>query len=245
MIQGAIAIYKREMLILKRRFIRHAAGQAISPLLYLVTFGYAMGSQIKFNGISYLEFLVPGLVAMSSMTQAFSIATDINIARFYWRIFDEFLSAPISNMAYVTGEVLAGMTRAILGIFIILTLGLAFGVNPFGPWEFWAGILLNSFLFASLAVALAMIVKNHADQALLNSFVITPMAFLSGTFFPVEKLPGWIHYILYLVPLTHAAKVIRASLLGRPVNHLSLLYLLLAGTVCFWLALSSVEKARD
>ncbi len=119
MINASLAVYRREMLILKRRFKRQIAGQAVSPLLYLITFGYAMGGELRFDGISYLEFLLPGLVAMSSMTQAFAIATDINVARFYWHIFDEFQAAPISNASYVAGEVMAGITRALMSIIII------------------------------------------------------------------------------------------------------------------------------
>lgn len=244
-INGAMAVYRREMLILRRRFKRQILGQAVTPLLYLVTFGYAMGSELSFDGVSYLQFLLPGLVAMSSMTQAFSISTDINVARFYWHIFDEFQAAPISNGAYVAGEVLAGMTRALMSIIIIIGLGLFFGVFlHLGIW-FWLTILLNSFLFSSLAVALAMVVKSHADQSLLTSFVITPMAFLGGTFFPLDKLPDVIQWLLHLLPLTHAATAIRSAALGNAVNLGSLVLLAVLGTLLFYAALRCVNKARD
>ncbi|WP_306547649.1 ABC transporter permease [Desulfobulbus sp.] len=243
--QGFIAVYLRELLILKYRFKRQLAGMAISPLLYLITFGYAMGDVIRFGGHSYLEFLIPGLVAMGSMTQAFAIATDINVARFYWNIFEEFQAAPISNLSYVAGEVLAGMTRALLAIVVILLLSLPFGVVlHYGPM-FWLAVLLNCFVFASLAVALAMLVKSHADQSLLTNFIITPMAFLGGTFFPVEKLPEWAQTLLSFLPLTHASHAIRASSLGQPVQLVDYLVLVVAGAVFFWLALHSVNRARD
>jgi len=243
--QGFIAVYLRELLILKYRFKRQLAGMAISPLLYLITFGYAMGDVIRFGGHSYLEFLIPGLVAMGSMTQAFAIATDINVARFYWNIFEEFQAAPISNLSYVAGEVLAGMTRALLAIVVILLLSLPFGVVlHYGPM-FWLAVLLNCFVFASLAVALAMLVKSHADQSLLTNFIITPMAFLGGTFFPVEKLPEWAQTLLSFLPLTHASHAIRASSLGQPVRSVDYLVLAVTGAVFFWLALHSVNRARD
>jgi Nod factor-specific ABC transporter NodJ protein len=245
MINGTLAVFTRELLILRRRFKRQVAGQAVSPLLYLLTFGYAMGSRLRFDGHSYLEFLLPGLVAMSSMTQAFAIATDINVARFYWHIFDEFQAAPTSNSSYVLGEVLAGITRALMSIFIILGFGLLFGVRLHYGLLFWTTILLNSFLFASLAVALAMVVKSHADQSLLTSFVITPMAFLGGTFFPVDHLPGWTRIILKLLPLTHASTAIRADSLGNSVNLPSLLLLAITGIIIFRIALHCVDKARD
>ncbi len=245
MINASWAVYRREMLILKRRFKRQVAGQAVSPLLYLITFGYAMGGELHFDGVSYLEFLLPGLVAMSSMTQAFAISTDINVARFYWHIFDEFQAAPISNASYVAGEVLAGITRALLSIVIILGLGLLFGVQlHYGP-IFWLAILLNSFLFACLAVALAMVVKSHADQSLLTNFVITPMAFLGGTFFPLDRLPEWLQSFLGLLPLTHASTVIRAAALGEAVNWTSLVLLSGLSLILFLIAYRCVNKARD
>ncbi|HEB69465.1 MAG TPA: ABC transporter [Desulfobulbus sp.] len=244
-INGSLAVYRREMLIFRRRFKRQMAGQAISPLLYLTTFGYAMGGELRFDGISYLDFLVPGLVAMASMTQAFAIATDINVARFYWHIFDEFQAAPISNGSYVAGEVMAGITRAFMSIGIILGLGLLFGVRLHYGVLFWLAILLNSFFFANLAVALAMLVKSHADQSLLTNFVITPMAFLGGTFFPLDRLPAWLQHVLGLLPLTHASTAIRSAALGHEVHWQSLLLLAAMGSVIFPVAYHCVNRARD
>lgn len=243
--QGFIAVYLREMLILKYRFKRQLAGMAVSPLLYLITFGYAMGGLIRFDGHSYLEFLIPGLVAMGSMTQAFGIATDINVARFYWNIFEEFQAAPISNLSYVAAEVLAGITRALLAVIVILLLTLPFGIVLNYGLLFWLAVLGNCFVFASLAVALAMIVKSHADQSLLTTFIITPMAFLGGTFFPVEKLPEWAQLFLSVLPLTHASHAIRAASLGQEPQGIHFLVLLLSGGLFFWLALHSVNRARD
>ncbi len=243
--QGFIAVYFREALILKRRFKRQIAGMAVSPLLYLIAFGYAMGDAVRLDGHTYLEFLIPGLIAMSSMTQSFGIATDINVARFYWYIFEEFQAAPIRNVAYVAGEVLAGMTRALLAIGVILILGLLFGVRLHYGLLLWLAVLLNSFVFASLAVALAMLVKSHADQSLLTSFVITPMAFLGGTFFPLERLPLWAQKALSILPLTHASHAIRSTAFGENPAWQAYALLTAAGLVFFWLALGTVNKARD
>ncbi len=243
--QGFIAVYLREVLILKRRFKRQVAGMAVSPLLYLIAFGYAMGGAVRVDGHTYLEFLIPGLIAMSSMTQSFGIATDINVARFYWHIFEEFQAAPIRNTAYVAGEVLAGMTRALLSIGVILILSLLFGVRlNYGPL-LWLAVLLNSFVFASLAVALAMLVKSHADQSLLTSFVITPMAFLGGTFFPLDRLPMWAQKVLSVLPLTHASHAIRSTAFGQSPALQDYVVLIVVGLLFFLIAMGTVNKARD
>jgi ABC-type multidrug transport system permease subunit len=182
---------------------------------------------------------------MTSMTQAFAISSEINIARFYWNIFEEIQAAPVSDISYVAGEVLAGMTRAFLAILVVLTLGLLFGVTlSLNPW-FWLAILLNSFLFASLAVGIAMLVKSHADQSLMTSFVITPMAFLGGTFFPLESFPEWARNIIYFLPLTHAATAIRSASFGTRPSWMSLIILAVTGTFFFCISVWCVRKAKD
>jgi ABC-2 type transport system permease protein len=233
------------MLVLRRKLFRLISAWSVSPLLYMIAFGYAMGKGVTINGHSYIEFLVPGLAAMASMTQAFAIGSEINIARFYWHIFEEFQAAPISNVAYVLGEVLAGMTRALLAGGVILILGAVFGVVLPYNTLFWLAFLMNSLIFSSLAVGVAMLVKSHADQAMMNSFIITPMAFLGGTFFPIDNLPGWAQKILALLPLTHAADSIRTSCFGAIPEIGDYLILLCIGVSAFIFAIMTVNRARD
>ncbi|MCD6262435.1 MAG: ABC transporter permease [Deltaproteobacteria bacterium] len=243
---GFFAVYYREMMILRCRFLKMIASMAVSPFLYLIAFGYAMGKSVTIHGHTYMEFLIPGLVAMSSMNRAFVIGSEINISRFYWHIFEEFQAAPISNISYVLGETLGGITRAFLSVGIIIGLGLLFGVM-IDYWNimFWVAVFLNSFVFSSLAVGMAMMVRSHADQAMFTNFVITPMAFLGGTFFPVSRLPVWAQKIILLLPLTHASNAIRAASFGNPVDMFSYVILLGTGLVFFLIAVKVVSMARD
>ena len=203
-LRGMAAVYLREMLILRRRILKQFASWLVSPLLYLVAFHYAMNDTLV-GSRPYADFLLPGLVAMSSMTQSWAIASDINISRFYWHTFDEFQTAPLHAAAYVTGEVLAGMTRAVLACLIVMGIGLLGGIQiAYGAPGLWLALLLNAWFFSSLAVALALHVKAHADQALLSNFVITPMAarsfhwiaspvglnmFWNSSLFPMRRKP--------------------------------------------------------
>lgn len=247
MIRGWFAVYYREALIMRRRGPKTLATMCVSPLLYLLAFGWAFGAHEggSFGDSPYLRFLVPGLAAMSSMTQAWGISGDINIARLYWRIFDEIQSAPVAPGGYVLGEVLAGMTRGLAAALLTVLLGLGFGVRPWCGPAFWLALALNSFFFASIAVGLAMRIKSHADQAMLTSFVITPMAFLGGTFFPVERLPDWAQGLLLCLPLTHASRAARAAATGAELPQGSLLLLLVAGLAAFLFAVRNVARARD
>jgi len=244
-IQGALAVYYREMLLMRRRSLRLLAGMAVSPLLYFVTFGQAVGHSAQLDGVSYAAFLLPGLVAMSSMMQAYSMASEINIARFYFRIFDEFMASPVGPAAYVLGEVLAGVTRGLVASAVIVAIGMAFGIGFQAGALFWLGAGLNAFFFASLAVAMAMIVRTHQDQAILTNFIITPMAFLGGTFFPVEKLPGWAAAVIGLLPLTHASRAIRLASQERPVPDGEWGLLVVAGFLCFMLAIYLTRRVQD
>lgn len=238
-------VYYREMLILRRRLLRQLASMSVAPLLYLLAFGVGMGSTVVVQGRPYLEFLIPGLIAMNTMMQAFAIAVEINVARFYWGIFEEFQAAPISDASYVLGETGAGITRALLSVAIIILIAGLAGVHLSYNLFFWAAVLLTAFFFAALAIALAMLVKSHADQALLTSFVITPMAFLSGTFFPLENMPVWLKPILRLLPLTPATEAIRAAAFGQRPPLAPYLILGVLGAAAFLLAVNFVKKAKD
>ncbi len=245
MIHGFTAIFLRETLLLRRRLKKQIAAAAVSPLLYLLTFGYALGGRLDMDDRSYVDFLVPGLLAMSSMTQAFGMAAEINVSRFYSGVFEEIQASPVSRAAYVLGEMCAGLTRVALACAVILPLGFLFGARPHCGAFLWLGIALNGFAFSALAVALAMSIRSHADQGLLTTFVITPMAFLGGTFFPLDRLPDYVRWGLSLLPLTHASRVIRADAFGQAPEAASLAVLAGACVVFFLLAMYAVGKARD
>lgn len=242
---GFLAVFLREMVILRRRFARQLAAAAVSPLLYLLAFGHGLGGGLDVDGRPYIRFLLPGLIAMASMTQAFGIAGEINIARFYSCVFEEIQASPASRVSYVMGEVCAALARALLGSAVVILLGLAFGVHLSCGLYFWLGVLMNGFAFAALAVSLAMVVKSHADQSLLNTFVITPMAFLGGTFFPMDKLPAWAGKALSILPLTHASHIIRAGAFGLAPSPRSILALGLCCCLFLALAVHAVGRARD
>ncbi len=241
--RGLIAVYWREMVILRRRLKRLLASYSISPVLFLVAFGWGMGRGLTVQGVDYLSFMIPGLLALSSMSQSFNIATDINVARFYWMTFEEYQTAPISYWSITLGEVMAAMTRGLMAGAIIAALSLLAGAQVSFNLLLVLSLLLNTFLFGSAAVFAAMMVKSHADQASLNSFIILPMSFLAGTFFPVDRLPAWAAFLVKFLPLTHASLCLRAAALGTPFPWESLL-IMLGWSVClFGAAVWAVRKA--
>lgn len=238
MLCGARAIYLRETLILRRKLIKTLLASAISPALFLLAFGYGIGRGAMVGGQDYLSFLIPGLLTMASMNQSYAIATEINISRFYFKVFEEYLLAPFGRWQIVLGEMCYGITRGLIPVGIIAIYSLLCGVTlHFGP-GFFLALLLHLAIFSLLGILAAMIVRSHADQATVNAFLITPMMFLSGTFFPVEKMPIAVKAVASLFPLTYSTRLIRSTLLQNGDTS-GLLYLLLAGMVIILFTLTS------
>lgn len=239
------AIYLREMRILKTRLPMLLGSMAVAPFLYIIAFGFALGRDINVSGHDYMNYLLPGLVALSSMTQAFSIAGEINIARFYWNVFDEIQASPVRDSAYVAGEILAGVTRGLMAAAVIILFGFIFGDEiRIGPF-FWLAVILNSLVFSTLAIALAMVVREHSMQMMLNTFLITPMAFLGGTFFPVDRLPEWVQAFLYFLPITYSSTIIRSAALDNELGIFPVVVLVAMFSGLFIIATSLVKRARD
>jgi Nod factor-specific ABC transporter NodJ protein len=219
-----MAVILRELIILRRKFWRYFFSSTIAPLLYFITFGWAGRQGLAAGGASYSVFLLPGLIAMSAMTNSFALSTEINVARFYWKTFDEIRTAPMADWSYVIGEIVSGMVRGFLAAVVVIIMGLLFKVPVHLSFMLMICVLLTALVFSALAISTAMLARSHADQGMLSSFVITPMAFLCGTFFPVETYPSWLQWLIELMPLTPASHLVRAAATGQPLSIGSLCY---------------------
>jgi ABC-type multidrug transport system permease subunit len=242
-VNGVRGILYRELLIYRRRWRKHLASYTVSPLLFLVVFGWGVGRNLNMEGVGYLAFMIPGLATMTSMTQSFGTATEINIVRFYWRIFEEFQMAPVRAWEIALGEVCYGMIRGLMATAVVYVLALLFGVSLPVSFPVLALFALHTFAFASAAVVAAMVVRSHADQGHINTFFIVPMSFLCGTFFPLSRLPGWAEVTAYCLPLTHSSLAIRAAALDRPLPWLNVAVLAMFGAAFFALAVWTVRRA--
>ena len=216
--QNWYPIFLREMLLFRKRLLRlgYLFSAMLVPIIYLIAFGLGLGRSVQLQGSSYLTFLIPGLVAMSSMNNSYTwVASSLNLNRLYFKGFQIFIQAPISPSSIMIGEVLAGMVKGIFASLLIIIVGFltpsGFSVTPL----FVITLLLNCFLFANLGVVTGMRAKSHEDTATYSNFFIMPMAFFSGTFFPLDKVPAFIKPIIYILPLTHANIVIRKAAMDQ------------------------------
>ena len=205
-------IFFRELLFFQRRLLRlcYVISTIFTPLLYLLAFGLGLGKRVTIAGTSYLDYLLPGLVAMSSMTNSYTwIATSMTVGRLHFRTFQVYLQAPVSAAAIVWGQVLAGMVRGIFASLIILVLGFLLGSGLKLNLIFLLTWLLNCLVFAALGVVVGLKSRSHEDTSTFTNFIILPMAFFCGTFFPVEEMPWMVREIIQALPLTHANHLLR------------------------------------
>lgn len=241
---GVRGVLYRELTLFVRRARKQVPASLVSPLLFLVAFGWGFGGGAAVEGVPYLTFLVPGLAAMSSLMQSYGIAQELNISRFYFHVFDEFLIAPVPAFEIVLGETLAGMFRGLLSAALILLVAGLFGVWRALTPLLLVALSLHTFAFAALGVAIAMLVREHAGQTAVTNFVVTPMIFLGGTFFSLERLPPLLQAGVSVLPLSHSVRLIRDGFLNRSTDPLHLPVLLAFAAGFFALALWAVKRVE-
>lgn len=230
-------VYYREMLLFRKKLLKigYMFSAMAMPIIYLVVFGLGLGRNVRIADGTYLSYLVPGLIAMSSMNNSYAwVASALNLNRLYFKTFQVLVQAPIPSSAIMIGEVLAGMTKGLFASLFIIVMGLVlpagFTVTPF----LIAALLLNCFMFASLGVITGMLSKTHEDTSTYANFIILPMAFFSGTFFPVDGMPVVIREIILIMPLTHTNILMRATALDS--GSLTSLAVMIAYAALFFFA---------
>jgi Nod factor-specific ABC transporter NodJ protein len=240
-------IFLREMLLFRRRLLRlgYLFSAMVVPIIYLFAFGLGLGSRVQMGGMDYLSYLIPGLVAMSSMNNSYTwVASNMNLNRLYFKTFQLFVQAPIHSSSIMVGEVLAGMVKGLFASVLLIVVGLLSSSRFFITGLFMVTLLLNCFLFASLGVITGMVSKSHEDTATYSNFFIMPMAFFSGTFFPVDHMPAVLKAVIYVLPLTHANIVIRKSALD-PEGILSLFILIGYAAAFFLYGAARIRKYSE
>lgn len=204
------AILWKEWVIFRRKFFSTSIGMIVGPLLYLIAFGWGLGSSVQINGMSYIAFVIPGLVAMNSMTNSYSpIANDINISRIYGQTFESTMTAPINMGVYTVARIIAGAIRGIYSATLIILISFLFQRDLRIDWYFAAILILNCCVFSSIGFIAGILINSHADMAKVSNFVITPMSFLCGTFFPLERFPSVLQPIVNALPLSITVRGLR------------------------------------
>ena len=115
-------VFWRDWIVLKRRLAKFILSRMVAPLLYLVAFGWGLGRSITVSSGTYLDFLVPGILALNSMNISFNSVIPVHAERIYHKSLEEYLVAPLQPEAFVIGKVLAAVLRGLISSAIILVL---------------------------------------------------------------------------------------------------------------------------
>ena len=188
---AARAIYTFEMARMRRTLFQSIVSPVISTSLYFIVFGAAIGSRItEIDGVSYGSFIVPGLIMLSLLTESISNASfGIYFPRFTGTIF-EVLSAPVSVPEILLGYVGAAATKSmILACIILLTANLFVDIQIAHPIWMLLFLVLTSVSFSLFGFILGIWADNWEKLAIVPTLIITPLAFLGGSFYSISMLP--------------------------------------------------------
>jgi ABC-type multidrug transport system permease subunit len=244
---GWYPIFYREMLLFRKKVMKfgYIFSSMFFPLLYLLAFGLGFGQRVKIGDGSYIEFLLPGIAAMTSMTNSFNLVSNfISMGRLYFKSFQVIAMSPTSHLGIMFGVVLSGAIRGMLAALVIILAGvIVFHAFPFSLFSI-AGLLLNTLLFSCLGVVVGMLTKDPEDNAIYTNFLIMPMAFFAGTFFPIDNLPLLLRYALMSLPLSHTNILMRSERIDiKTVISASVLIIFIA--IAFIKGASLIKNYED
>lgn len=221
-----VTVLWREYLFFKRRIGRITSSAIMSPVLYLIAFGWGFGKDVVVEGATYMHFLIPGLIAMTTMNTGFNaVSSRIVTSKLFERSFEYYLTSPISMPLMSLGYILSGALRGIYASFLIIVVSILFGVIIEVNFYFLIICFLNSFVFSALGYAASLSIESHYDMGRFNTYIMTPMSFLCGTFFSLENLPLAVKTIIGLLPLSHASTSLRSLVLEGSFSYSSIIVL--------------------
>lgn len=229
-------VFWRDWVVLKHRMIKFILSRMVAPILYMVAFGWGLGRSINTGTGSYLDFLVPGILALNSMNIAFNSLTPVHAERIYHKSLEEYLVSPIRPIAFVAGKILAAVLRGMISSAIIVVLAYLFGAKFAITPLFIIILIINCIIFAEIGFSAAMTVQTFEDMARFNTYILLPMSFLCGTFFSTDKLPLLLHYFIEALPLTHTSTLLRAITHNQEISILAIgilcLYMIVLFIIC-------------
>jgi len=192
-------------------------GSLGQPLLFLVTFGFGFGAIFqRAGGGSYIQFLAPGIILMSVLFTALFSGVDIIWDR-QFGFLKETLVAPVSRFEIVLGKTLGGSTVAVIQGIIVFILTLFLGFRPekhlLIPLAFII-MFLVAILFTSIGTSIASVLDDMQGFQLIMNFLVMPIFFLSGAFFPLTGLPTALSIVTKINPMAYGVDALRGALVG-------------------------------
>jgi lipooligosaccharide transport system permease protein len=212
--QRLFSVWYRHVRVYTKNLISNGLPPFLEPLLFLMGVGLGLGKYItdSMEGLSYINFLGTGLLVTTAMfTSAFECSFGTFIRLEFEKVYDAMLAAPITVKDLLIGEMIWAGTKGFFFSFAVLCILTAFGIVhlPAGLLAPFVGFL-TGVMFATLSLWVTSFVKTINHFNFYMTGFISPMFFFSGVVFPVSDLPTAVRFVAELVPLTHAARLVRA-----------------------------------
>jgi lipooligosaccharide transport system permease protein len=211
-IKNAFRVWRRNFTVYTKLYKSSIAFNFVEPILYLVALGFGLGGFVKeINGMPYINFIAPGLIASSSMFATASECTYGTYIRMtYQKTFDAILATPVNIDDLVAGELMWGATKSVFYGSIIALVISFFGLIDSAVIILIVPVLfLSGLIFAETAVIAAATVPGIDSFSYFFTILLTPSFLFSGIFFPLDTLPGIVAKIAFFTPLYHLVNICR------------------------------------
>ncbi len=213
----------------------------VTSTLYFTVFGTILGSQIDpVNGFSYMQFVVPGLVMLAVVTNAYTeVATTFFTSKFFFRSIDEVLVSPTPPWVIIAAFVTGGLLRSVIVGALVLAVSMFFALPHVAhPFFIALFLILSSIIFSLGGLINGIYAKGFDGISIVPTFVLTPLVYLGGVFYSVHMLPPFFQTITYLNPIFYIINGFRYGFLGFSDVSLTLATGVLLAFVAIFVAIS-------
>jgi len=215
----AFRVWQRNFTVYTKLYLSSLALNFVEPVLYLAALGLGLGAFVKaINGVPYIKFIAPGIIASSSMFAAIYECTYGTYVRMtFQKTFDAILATPINVEDLIAGELMWGATKSVIYGTIIMIVISAFGLVDSSFVLFIIPLLfVTGLIFAEISVIFVAIVPGIDSFNYFYTLLMTPMFLFSGIFFPLDNLPPAVLKVAFFTPLYHLVNICRSLAAGSP-----------------------------
>lgn len=242
------SIWRKEVTRFLRIWVQTLIPPVVTMSLYFIIFGNLIGSKIgKMDGFSYMQFIVPGLIMMSVITNSYTNVCSSFFSAKFQRNIEELLVAPVPTHIIIWGYVGGGVARGILTGILVTAVSMLFVTYNVYSWvTLICTLLLTSILFSLAGLLNAVFAKSFDDISIIPTFVLTPLTYLGGVFYSLTLLPEIWQWVSKLNPIVYMINGFRYGFLG--ISDVSLIVtfvmLLLFVGVMYSIAWKIIEDGR-
>lgn len=239
-------LLNREIVRVLRIWPQTLMPTAITISLYFIIFGDIIGPRIgEMQGVSYIQYIVPGLIMMAIITNAYLNVCSSVFGNKFQRNIEEMLIAPMPNHIIICGYAGAGVIRGIIVGIVVALVSLCFGKLTIHSWLVTFSVaILTSTLFALAGFINGILAKKFDDISIIPMFVLTPLTYLGGVFYSVDLLPRFWQIVSSFNPVLYMVNGFRWGLLGIADVQISiaLWILLIAVIICYGICWWMMER---